>query len=124
MVTELGRATRPYVVNSREKEVLFENKFTHLEGMGGWGGLVASSQATFYPYVAPQGVDGAYSMVLDTQGGSTSLSATAIRRLTRRDGMIEWRSRVAWSGDNNNFLRYLRFSMDYENDTARHWWDV
>lgn len=124
MVTELGRATRPWVVNPREKEVLFENRFTSLEGLGGWGGLVSSGQCNFYPYIATQGVDGAYAMVLDTQGGSTSLSASAIRRMTRRDATVEWHSRIARSGDNNNFLRYLRFAMDYQNDTARHWFEV
>lgn len=124
MVTELGRATRPYVVNPREKEVLFENHFNHLEGLGGWGGLISSGQVNFYPYIGQQGVDGPYSMVLDTQGGSTSLSATAVRRMTRRDANIEWKSRIAWSADNVNFMRHLRFIMDYEDDENRYWFDV
>lgn len=124
MVTELGRLTRPYVVSPREKEVLFENKFNHLEGLGGWGGLIASSQANFYPYLGAEGAVGGYSMILDTQGGSTSRTATAIRRMTRRDGMIEWKSRIAWTADNANFLRYLRFIMDYENETDRYWFDL
>lgn len=63
-------------------------------------------------------------MLLDTQGGSTSLTATAIRRMTRRDALVEWKTRLAWTADNANFMRYLRFSMDYENNDNRYWFDV
>ena len=115
---------KPYVLNPKEREVLFENHFNHLEGLGGWGGLISSSQCNFYPYLGQQGVDGAYAMVLDTQGGSTSLTATAVRRMTRRDATIEWKSRIAWSADNVNFLRHLRFVMDYEDEDNRFWFDV
>lgn len=102
-------------------KVLFDDDFTL--GLCGWSGLRDPGTNRF-PSLHPYSCVGPHSMVLDLEGGSTSQHCEAIKRLTLREESVRWHSRVGWTADNNNHLRYLKWSIDVEDASNRYWYEI
>jgi hypothetical protein len=104
--------------------VLFDDDFRG--GLSGWGSLIESG--THYPpSLHPGGADSPWAMILDTEGGTANVYATAAKRFYSHRGVLRVFVRFCWQADQDSFLRRLRFVVDWqaENPEAlRRWYEI
>ena len=100
--------------------VIFEDDFS--TGNQGWNGLLDSGD-NYYPVLDPHSLTGPYSLRLDTFNTAlTSVSAIACKRFWAFSGIWHVLFRFAWSGDDENDLRYLRWVLDWQHETDTRRW--
>lgn len=94
-------------------------------GLAGWSGLISAGTPNPYPSLAPFSEQGPYSMVLDAgMHGAASTAAVAVKRWGRTDGKFIARHSMGWTANSQNFLRHIRWAMDYQNASNRYWFEI
>jgi hypothetical protein len=114
----------PTAASARNRLVLFDDDFR--DGLCGWSGLRNSGPANRFPDLHPYSITGPHSMILDSglAGSAVPRVAQAVKRVVLREAQARWHSRCGWTADNQNYLRYLTWSIDTEDPLHRYWYEI